>query len=554
MMNKSVLIIFKNQLPFNDENWEQKFETVIAPLELKEAIDGLGINFVDINSLLRPGSVEEASEWTRKLSLVTNRDGERLSKVVKYQGFELWWMHYDDLMYRFCLPYTQYASLLKYLAGFRSVTLYGAPFTNLFQFYLKAHDSKVIILDKSLDKSISLGVVLQLLISIFCILWIKIKSPKVMVWTGDKLHLPLTYDYRMKFIYDELNHKGIKFIEFIRSMESTKIVLEHAIKRKRAVVYSFAIGSLARSLYSLIGRKSKALSSRFESSTELGAEQKFWYLVASHYLHNVEGDILSIRVMKLVLKFIGIKVAVVDTALSRNFTEVLACKLSDIPVIGIQHAATPRSYFVSDFMNGFDGEKTLSVDVYGLWSKWWKEYYIKNSKAYRPTQFQVSGPMYTLKNRSLDIKAASSHSGKIKVLFVSEQLAAPSEILPYLEELIKAPNISLYLKFRAYRDGFEDWLRANYPQMLTNLGEGHLLKGSMDEAIIQSDVIVGSHSTGVLEALLRFKPLIFFYTNKWGDYYSLRGDNKRAAFFAENPKELIEKIENAKSISMADIK
>src|SRR3990167_8889962 len=145
--------------------------------------------------------------------------------------------------------------------------------------------------------------------------------------------------------------------------------------------------------------------------------------------------------MKLILKFIGIKAAIILSAGGRNLHEVLACKLLGIRIVGIQHGMSSKDYMVSDFMHEFDGEKCLSVDKYGLWSEWWKEYYLKNSRAYKPEQLYISGPMRPLEHADIPALSAAGHS--LKVLFLSEQLAAPTEILPYLEVLMEAKDISL---------------------------------------------------------------------------------------------------------------
>jgi hypothetical protein len=270
-------------------------------------------------------------------------------------------------------------------------------------------------------------------------------------------------------------------------------------------------------------------------------------LVSTHYLRDIKGTILAIRAIKFILKFIGIKAAIINDTTSRNSHEVLACKLLDIKTVGIQHSVTSKHVHVCDFVSGFGGENHLSVDKFGLWSEWWKEYYIKNSEAYKQEQLYVSGPMRPLlgKEGSAVNVARSKGKGAIKVLFVSEQLATPSEVVPYLLALINEKDISVYIKFRSYRDSFERWLKENQPSILNKVG---IIKGNMHEAVSEFDVTVGSYSTGALEALLQLKPPIFFNTNKWGDYYELRSFDSEYNFFAENSKELIDYIKKSREI------
>jgi hypothetical protein len=189
----------------------------------------------------------------------------------------------------------------------------------------------------------------------------------------------------------------------------------------------------------------------------------------------------------------------------------------------------------------------LSVDKYGLWSEWWREHFIKHSDAYKPEQLYVSGPMRPLGTQKKSDPTPASKKGRVRVLFISEQVAVPEEVMPYLYKLLKQKDIELTIKFRPYRDGFERWLLKNEPQVL-KMSHVRIVKGAMQEAIQNSDVAVGCQSTGVLEMLLQFKVPIYFRTQKWGDYYDIKNYNRKHSFFAENPGELIEKIKNAKNI------
>jgi len=535
---KSVLVIFKKELPKKNQKWFQQFDKIIGPNELEEFIDS--------------GSVKEAYEFAIKLSHLTLLDGSRLVKSVNYKGYELWWIDYQNLYHHFCLPYTKYRRLLEYLKDFDKIHLYQPSYPELFSYFFKAHKRQCVIFNPfSLRKllPIPFGIFLQLTLSVLFVPWLVVKNPKVMVFTGDKFDLPYDYDFRMKFIYEELRKKKIYFVEFIRSLESWSVVLNHALKRKRPVIYSAAIVDLMRFFTRIFMKnQEKELVNLFLSS-RINTEEYFRFLIAIHYLRNIKGDIWSIRVMKFILQRIGVKVAIFSAACERNFRTILGCKLNKIPTVGILHGAPSKHYPVYDFMPGFDGKKMLSVDKYGIWSNYWKEYYIKNSKAYKTEQLYISGLMRPLIEQVV-YKNSEIKKGSIKVLFISEQLAVPSEVMPYLLALMEVKDFDLYLKFRPYRDGFELWLKKHRPEILKKV---KILRGSMAKAVPQSDVVVGSHSTAVLESLLYLKPFIFFWTNKWGDYYEIKSFNQ-SNLFAENPKELIDCIRNSIYTSKKELK
>ena len=551
----SILVIFTSDLPKKNQSWWQQFDFVVASTRLKSVIDNHGLTFIDIETLLDPGSVQEASGLIARLPLLENHDGRRISKLVNYHGYELWWVNYDNLMYKFCLPYTQYRRLLEYLETFLMIYLYEPPFPNLFRHFLDAHKCQYTIKpENKFEKRLPLGILLQVILSVPFLLWLKIRNPKLMVWTSDKFDPPRDHDFRMRLIYEELRRKNINFVEFIRSMESSSTVLLHALKRRRPVIYSYAIVTIVRALANFFSKKSRDGVAGLFLSAETSAEQKFWFFVATNYLHNTRGDILTIQVMKFILKFIGIKAAIISMATNRNFSEVLACKLLGISTIGIQHGAALRYYAVADFMEQFDGEKKLSVDKYGLWSEWWRQYYLKNSKAYKLEQLFVSGPMRPLEDRGILTQTPALREDRVKVLFVPGQLAEPEETIRYLCSLLETKDLAIYITFRPYHDSFERWMKESKPEILEKIGGERILRGSIHDAIAWCDIVVGSNSTGVLEALLQLKPLVFFYTNKWRDYFELESLESVHPFFVRTPRELVEVIRRSRNVPVEILK
>lgn len=550
------LVLFKETVPNKELLWWQQFDTVVAPLALESAIRGHGLKFVSIENLTETGSINEASAFAQELSQVTRTDGTRLSKAVSYEGYELWWVHYNTLYLYFCLPYTQYKKLLSYLKDFQSISLYGSPYQNLFSYYLGAQGCTTVESIEPGAKNPSrlpLGVLLQIIITLFCIPLLMLQKRRMMLFTGDKFEAGRDYDARLKFIYQEVRRKNIRFVEFVRSLENWKTVLVHFFTRRRPIVYSEGVLFVGRFISFLSGGRRRAMRAfgAHTFASEKDPEKRFRLLVASQYLLGVYDDIWAIRIMQWILRRIGVRGAFIPAANERDFHTVLGCKLNGIPSVGILHGAVSKDYAVCDFLPGFDGEKTLSVDRYGLWSEWWKEYYLKYSDAYRPEQLFVSGPMRPLA-REQAAETEIKPTGKLRVLFVAEQLAVPQEVMPYLEKLLQNRDIDLAIKFRPYRDGFEEWLKAHRPDILA-IDTTRIFRGSVQDAVREHDVIIGSLSTAVLEGLLQYKVPIFFNTRKWGDCYDLQNTGVGQPFFAEDPDALIAKISQATTISKQEI-
>ena len=71
----------------------------------------------------------------------------------------------------------------------------------------------------------------------------------------------------------------------------------------------------------------------------------------------------------------------------------------------------------------------------------------------------------------------------------------------------------------------------------------------MQDATRDVDVVVGCHSTAVLESLFQLKVPIFLRTQKWGDYYDMAESDETRILLVENPEELVNRIKNVKTIS-----
>lgn len=526
------------------------YDTIIASTALKEQIEKAGCLFVELETLVEPGSIYEASALLEEISYCTMPNGSRISKVCVYEEYELWWTHYGSLFLYFTLPYTQYKKLLTYVTSFREVSFYEPPYKSLFMYYLEGRGSSVTVLGKSGASRSSVfpvGISLQILITLISLPILMVRRAPIMVSTGDKFEKFQSYDFRMKFLYQELWSRKLSFSECIRSLESWDTIIRKTFIRKRPLVYSEAVLAVGSFLSTVSGGNTcddQAFGVRHFAS-ETNPEKRFKLLVATHYLRNVSRDIWAIRIMKWIVRATGVRVTVTTAATERNFHVVLGSKLNNVPTLGILHGVASRHSTPYDFMTGFDGKKMLSVDRYGLWSEWWRTYYAKYSDAYRPEQLYVSGPMRPIEHTK--ISSAKTTHESIRVLFVAEQVVDPQEAMPYLRKLIDCQDIELTIKFRPYHDGFEQWLTEHEPHIL-KLKHVRIVKGGMQEAIQKADVVVGSRSTGVLEALLQLKTPVFFHTQKWGDYYGITESAEGDRFFAKDPADLLQKTRSVHAV------
>lgn len=501
-----------------------------------------------LQELVEPGDIYQAAALLEELPQLTLSDGTPAAKAFVYHGFELWWVHYDSLFHHFCLPYTRYRALLEKLREFDEVHFSAAPHPHLFELYLDAHGVRSRMFGAR-EKALPLGVALQIFLSLIFLPALMVLRRKVMVYVGDKIEKGKDYDFRYAKVYAELRKRKVPFMECIRGVESWRAVLRHAAIRRRPVFYAETAVFLGRFLSTVAGGRAWSRK-RFgkEALGEAEGEARFKLLLATRFLREVYADVWAIRIMRLVVAATGLRAALISVGSERNFPTLIACKLAGVPVVGLMHGVVSPHYMVSDFMRGFSGARPLAVDRYGAWSEWWRQKYLKESRLYTPEQIQVSGAMRPLEREPAPRVA---QEGRVKTLFIAEQAAAPQEIAAYLEVLLEQQSIELTLKFRPYRDGFEQWLLKHRPDILARKAL-NVARGSMEEAVAGAEVVVGSHSTGVLEALLQLRVPIYFFTRKWGDYHEL-DTQETAAHFARTPEALIEKIQAARTVSESSL-
>lgn len=559
---KKILLILDKNFPVSIENNSVKYDLVLGNKEFEDVGRRLWSEWRSVEDFLQSPSIYEASAFAEEISKLNWVDGQRLTSKFIYKGFELWWLHYNDLFYYFGLPLSRYRKLLDFLKTAESVEIFGSSDSRLFTAFLESYGCTVKVSGKTMSswpQLFSFGIFIQFLITVISVPIVAIKRPHLLLFTGDKFEKTKDFDFRMRNVYKAVREKRMSFVECIRSLESWKTVISHAVTRRRPVIYFESVTWISRVINLVSGgyaRGKKEFDIR--NFSELSdPDQKFKLTIATHYIKGVYAEVWAIRVMTFIIRLIGVKSAFFTAALDRNYPAVLACKLNGIKTAGVLHGVASKNYNVYDFLPAFTGTKKLSLDAYGLWSDWWKEYYLKNGRAYDASQLFVSGPMRPMEKKpdasGEENASHQSATGPVKVLFVSEQLGEPSESLTYLESLLNQSDLEVTIIFRQYRDGFRIWLENNAPEVLKN-PRLRISSKDLQTTISEVDVAVGSHSTAVLETLLLLKVPIFFKTRKWGDYYDLKEYKAENGFFADNPEGLVSLVKNARSVSISDIK
>jgi hypothetical protein len=255
-----------------------------------------------------------------------------------------------------------------------------------------------------------------------------------------------------------------------------------------------------------------------------GGRMAFVQEMFARDLHHVAR---TIPLFRLIYKFIGVRELMAWEYSERQAGLIHAARRAGLPVIGFMHGAGMESYMAHEFMSAYTGSRPLGPDYFGVWSGWWKAYFETRSRLYGSVE--ISGNL----RKSARPSAPAAAGPPRKILWISEPLAEVEDIEPYLR--VVAARYDLGIKKRpSTADSFYNRLVKAYPEMR----DVPFLDGNIFEAIAQFDLVIGSHSTAVIDAAVVGKPFILVDTRKWGDYFELRDDPDGRLFFAETPEDL----------------
>lgn len=349
------------------------------------------------------------------------------------------------------------------------------------------------------------------------------RKPAVVVWTGDYYTRENAGDFRLGNFYKDCKKENLFVIDFINKSESIFKRFSNFYFRKRTVIYYNAIQFY---IYSIILLFRKTKIKPFETQLDFFR--------------------IDCTISRLYLKMVNAKVLIAWEFSKRQCGLIGAAKSLNIPVVGTMHGAGMRTYMVHEFIKQPKGEIKVGPDIMGVWSDFWLDYYLKNSNCYSKLE------VCCYQRAPSIVKRKKPRGSTFKILWISEPLAILEELYPYFK--IINENFDLSIKIRPnIVCSFYNSLTSLYPQA-TDL---HTETGSMEESVIDYDLVVGSHSTAVIESSLYNIPFLLVETNKWGNYFDLNKE-ERSVFFVEDCAVLNERIKyiqsNDVSIKLNEVK
>jgi len=414
---------------------------------------------------------------------ITNSIFDNIQKDLKYKSFELIWSIYD-------LVHINYST--NKVKG------------NLINLQVRKYSYKDFIFD-----------FLLIVISILSIIIFKLRfhNQTLALWSGDYYNKKTKSDWRLGDLINELNSKRIPYIEFIRNNNLGLVsTLKLNLERKRPVVYYMSFINLYNFFY----------KNDYKPNLKLNNANHKKVL---NYFINYCVLPGHIKILEKLLKILNINNFICWEFSSRQAPLIFAAKSLNIQTIGIMHGASYLNYSVHNFISPFSGEKYIGPDVFGVWSSYWKNLYDDNSKIYG--SIEVSGKLSKIRKSN----NFNSERKIKKILIIHESLPNYYELANIFNFLVD--NFEVALKIRGQKENF------TFPGPLQFLSNNVILEDDLiSNVIIKYDLVIGTHSTAVLESVLFGIPFLFLNTKYLGNFFDVLESE-----FVKNQTELLIKIE-----------
>lgn len=316
------------------------------------------------------------------------------------------------------------------------------------------------------------------------------------IWSSDFYDNATKGDFRLGNLYHHANNKNLSFLEFISTSNSgIAVSLKNFFKRKRPIVF---FDAFARVIIFF---------------TEFKVDLKNFKNFNLDHQEIIYQNILNIRATKLFLETIcnpkKIKNVFIWEISAKTSGIFYWAKLNNIKTIGIMHGISIKEYMYYETMPGLKFNNHLRVDYFGVWSKFWLDYYSLNSNLY--ANYEISGPLREKKAN----KQTSGH----KIILLVEPLLDPNEITKY-SEFMNNNFKNIVLKVRS---DFKKEHLQRYYDAIPILTSCKIEGGNIDNLLISNKFgfFIATHSTAIQDCLHFGLYPIILNTKTWGNYLNL---------------------------------
>ena len=449
-------------------------------------------------------NLEQALSWIKWLNEARTEDGRRLPSLVTEDGYEMWWFVQDRLFTRFLVPYTRYERVVSWALEGATVVDPPPDLEPLLRILTRASESVTVVhrAPKNILRSWRrwLGtplVAMAVVASWLAAWWFRARGRAVAVYTVDIVSPGLRHDFRIDPIYRELERRELSYGEFVHSLGGVGAV-QNFFRRRRLSIDMQAMAML---------ETHPAVNMSPAASIRAGDmpvdRAQFFCALAREGCRASSEAVRKYRALRRLVRLHRPRFALVFDD-SRHTNElVAACRSEGVYVVNYQHGLAFNRYFVGLMAYGFLDGKPHRANAYGLWSDYFRQRLLRDSRLYDASTTFVCG---MLRSPGLDVEAKDlSSEGRVRVLVVSESQGRTEEIVPFVAQLVDREAYEVILKLRPGEQAPTPW------RPLLELGLG-TSKQSVYDAVRDCDVVLGTYSSVLYEAAFLLKPLVVVKT------------------------------------------
>lgn len=483
----------------------------------------------ELRKHLREVSIYEARSHTEKIF----KQVSEKKTLEKWSSYYAWALH-DIFFYKTVSPYLELRLLMDLASNGTSITCIDIPakYASILQQFsgFKVEQSKSFW-------SIITTIMLPffncfLLFYSFCSYLIYLPKRNIIgVWTGDYLGTQGQGDPRITEIYTYLNHEKIPYLEFIRTTAvSPRKIIQNMIRRRKAAIYMDSLEGLFQSKKSLV-----TIDAKGSVNNHL---EKLLINLSGH----CEKYQRASTIFDFIFRTLKFKTLICWFLSHRTFSIITAAKKNKIKTIGFMHGVSVYSYMGHEYMKEYRGP-AIGPDKFGVWSEYWLKQFQQHSSIYAEGALEISGPM----NKSIFYE--KNNSSKEFVTIISEQSSDPQYIIHFIQAAL-AHHYKVLLKVRPFgADPFYLKLQQFYPDIIKKITVSF---SPVEEVFNLSSVVLGTHSTAVIEASKFLVPFALLSTKKWQDYFDIKQTSSPYQAYLEKEEDLINLLQSIKQNDYSD--
>jgi len=360
---------------------------------------------------------------------------------------------------------------------------------------------------------------LALLVSLFGVIRWRIRAPKVLLFSVDKVSSRrYQADRRIEPVYHFLSDYGLSFHECFHTILS-KTFLSSFWKRKRMAWYLEAVDVLSSlgQFLRLIRQYDTQVVDEFPLAEFAPFERPFARFLLKKYLRRIPTFTFRVRLFSALFRLHRpLLLFSIDDV--RYYHElILACQNVQIPTYALQHGHFTK-YQVGWLTTSSFSSEIIHPDRLIVWSEYWKNELLRLDTYFRPEQIIVGGALVPL---GASIPTPSGLDDSISILIPYENDAPKKEVVDYIAAILSFPNTTIYFKLRpdvSANKQLEDY------GLTLQFHERFIVVTEIKDYLEKIDLVAGTYSTLLYDMMAYGKPIALLHTSlDYGEGMALNG-------------------------------